>query len=240
MNEFVTALHRELSALEAELTADPRYQKLAKIRELLGIYKVADTPAPIGPSLAAELPTETASKAERIRAETRAFIERSGGVAHRHDILRHLLQLGIMGKERQPMASFAAYLSEMKEFESVGNGKWTVRANASASGTQRRKVVQKHIAGSASAQIEEFAIRYIRAKGARAQAPEIVDAMQGQGMNFRADTVSSNLSHSPIFDNVRGEGYGLAEWKDRTPTETPNSGQLFGAPRSNGVEPLNA
>ena len=245
MTDLIVALRSELQSLEAALAADPRYRKLEKICELLAIYDSASqlkSQDVVAISIPAPISTiDSATKVDRVRTETREFIERSGGMAHRRDILDHLMQVGIMGKERSPMASFAAYLSEMNEFMSVGGGKWQIRNELGVAAIPRRKIVRQHIPGSASAQAVEFAVRYLREKGARAQAPEIVEAMRAmeQGADLKIDAVSSSLSHSALFDNVRGQGYGLVEWRQSSETETPNRGELFGAPKGNGALPLN-
>jgi hypothetical protein len=81
---------------------------------------------------------------------------------------------------------------------------------------------------------------YIRQKSARAPSGEILKALTEQGIAVGGQnpsaTVSSYLSHSTLFDNLRGQGYGLVEW--RSQTETPNSSELFGAPTANGSSPL--
>jgi hypothetical protein len=238
MSELVTALRQELNALEAELMADPRHRKVAKIRELLAMYEAPASLA--GAPAAPPIEPEGESKIGRVRAETTAFIERSGGIAHRQDILVELLRLGIMGKERSPMASLAAYLSEMPEFSSVGAGRWKIiRENINPDVARKpRRMIRTHVPGSASGRVVEFTVRFLREKGRRAQAPEIIDAMRAEGFEATIDTVSSSLSHSPLFDNVRGQGYGLVDQTRPPETETPNRDQLFGAPRSNGAEPL--
>ena len=104
----------------------------------------------------------------------------------------------------------------------------------------RRKIVRQHIPGSASARVVEFAVRHLREKGARAQAPEIIDGKtHGEGLELRVDAVSSSLSHSALFDNVRGQGYGLTEWHQSSESETPNSSELFSTAKGNGALPLN-
>jgi hypothetical protein len=244
MSELVDALHQELQSLEAELAADPRFLKLAKIRELLAIYGVASAPtAPAGARTERLEPTKS-TKVDRIRAETRASIERSGGVAHRQDILAALISAGIMGDERSPIASLAAYLTEMKsDFQSLGAGKWTVRVGADIDRhrTIRRKVIRhKHIPGSMADRVAEAAVHYLREKGSRAESPEILRAIRDRGLDVK--DITSCLSHSHLFDNVRGQGYGLVEWSERDRSqrsETPGSGQLSGAPRPNGGLPLN-
>jgi hypothetical protein len=238
MSEVVTVLRQELATLEAELVTDPRYRKLAKIRELLAIYETREPAQPR--KIEPEAQSETPTKADRIRAETRAIIERSGGIAHRQDILNHLTRLGIMGAERSPMTNLAAYLSEMKEFASAGSGNWTIRSDVTVRAARRRKIVHEHIPGSATARIVDFSVRYLREKGARAQAPEIVSAMRERGIEgMDVDAVSSALSHSALFDNIRGQGYGLTGGTQQfTETETPSSRELLGAPRPNGGVPL--
>jgi hypothetical protein len=82
---------------------------------------------------------------------------------------------------------------------------------------------------------------YIRQKKARAPSGEILKALTEKGIAVGGQnpsaTLSSYLSHSALFDNIRGQGYGLVEWS-RPQTETPNSGTLFGAPKTNGTAPL--
>ncbi len=73
-------------------------------------------------------------------------------------------------------------------------------------------------ANSMTAQIIEAATAYLLQKGTRAQTTEITEAVVRDGASLpdnptkQRDYVSSILSHSPLFNNVRGEGYGLAEW----------------------------
>lgn len=58
---------------------------------------------------------------------------------------------------------------------------------------------------------------FLREKGRRAQTREILDALEARGIVIGSDkplaTLASTLSHSALFDNVRGEGYGLVEWE---------------------------
>jgi hypothetical protein len=44
VSDLILSLRSELNSLEAELAADPRYQKIAKIQELLAIYDTAPSP----------------------------------------------------------------------------------------------------------------------------------------------------------------------------------------------------
>jgi hypothetical protein len=95
--------------------------------------------------------------------------------------------------------------------------------------------------GTQSGAIVAGAVAYLRRKSARAPSGEIAKMLVAQGIVVSGkdpgSTVSSYLSHSALFDNVKGEGYGLVEWF-RSKTETPNSDTLFGAPKGNGSSPL--
>jgi hypothetical protein len=96
--------------------------------------------------------------------------------------------------------------------------------------------------GSQQEAIVTGAMTYLRAKNDRAPSSEILGVLTGQGVvvggQKASATLSSYLSHSPLFDNIRGQGYGLVEWS-QPKTETPNSSELFGAPKTNGSAPLN-
>ena len=229
MPDVTIALRSELESLEAELAADLRYGKAQKIRELLAMY-VEQPLAPI-PSPPAPQPT----KAENIRSAIAEIMRTKGGVVHRQEILDHLITLKIMGHESKPMTSLAAYLTEMKDtFVSHGGGQWGLRSEPIAACQKVRGAKPD----SMTTAINRAAAIYLRQKRARAQAPEILKALLAGGLNVSKGTMSSCLSHSPLFDNKKGEGYGLVEWSNGQETETPNSGTLFGAPKGNGSSPL--
>jgi hypothetical protein len=96
--------------------------------------------------------------------------------------------------------------------------------------------------GSQQEAILTGAVKYLRMKNERAQSGDILKALTDQGVVVGGQkpsaTLSSYLSHSSLFDNIRGQGYGLVEWS-QPQKEAPNSGELFGAPKANGAEPLN-
>lgn len=138
MADVTQALKRELARLESELKADPRYRKIAAIKDLLAQYEV---PSAAGSTATAEHAlagstisvisngikrTRSDSKATVIRGEVHSQLEQRG-VMHREQILMHLTAKGLMGHEKKPLAQLAAYLSDWKEFESVGGGKWRIR-----------------------------------------------------------------------------------------------------------------
>jgi len=169
MADVVNALQAELESLESELAADPRYQKIGKIRELLTMYgQVVQQGA-----------TEPNSAATAARASPRGR------------------------------------------------------------------------AGSLTSRVLDAATSYLRQTGRRAQTSELAAACVAAGVPLpdsltkQRDYVSSILSHSPKIDNVRGQGYGLAEWSSKKSeenfvfTEPPDSEPtLSGNPMFNGVLPL--
>lgn len=143
MSEIVTSLRAELTALEDEVRKDPRLLKIERIRSLLELYKQeASDPAPqVYPphpqpqAVEAEtvLPTLSVpgkrerSKASRVREHIWSVLDRNGPT-HRTRILEDLARAGLMGQEKDPVASLAAYLSNWRdEFASDGKGNFSLR-----------------------------------------------------------------------------------------------------------------
>jgi hypothetical protein len=100
--------------------------------------------------------------------------------------------------------------------------------------------------GSLASVIREIAATHLRNKMGRAKSSEIYQVVLDAGVTVPGQkpmsVVSSYLSGSDMFDNT-DEGYGLTEWVDAiiengSETETPNSNELFGAPKINGSSPL--
>jgi hypothetical protein len=71
--------------------------------------------------------------------------------------------------------------------------------------------------GSKAAVIVRAAESFLKKRHKRAQSSEIVQALQEAGIDLPEEKpsafVSSYLSTSALFDNVKGEGYGLVEWQ---------------------------
>jgi hypothetical protein len=66
-------------------------------------------------------------KVERVRTEIRDLLKRKQ-IAHRKEILHRLIEAGVMGYEKDPMASLAAYLSGFKDdFVFDGNGNYSLK-----------------------------------------------------------------------------------------------------------------
>ena len=99
--------------------------------------------------------------------------------------------------------------------------------------------------GSVTATCIEASESFLRHLGKRAMTTVILTELLRQGIvpnSLSASTLASYLSTSALFDNVRGEGYGLVEWSQPNSLndEAPDSGQLSSAPKNNGQLPLNS
>lgn len=121
---FAAAIKAEIVELEAELRADPRHAKLKHLRDLLALY---DAPGPRTNGAYASADA-AATKEEKIKAELRRYLQVNGGTAHRMAALQHLMTVGLMGAEKDPMGNLAAYFSHWKDdFVSDGGGNWSLR-----------------------------------------------------------------------------------------------------------------
>jgi hypothetical protein len=130
MSEIVDALRRELETLEAELANDPRYRKIARIRSLLTEYAAPTSRSADVAQTKRTRTTSTSSKKIRIHDALMSFLAAHPG-AHRSDILAEMKGKGLMGDEKDPMASLAAYISDFRdELENVGQGRWSLRESA--------------------------------------------------------------------------------------------------------------
>jgi len=139
MTDFIEALSAELAALEAELASDPRYRKIAGLRSLLAEYKRIVPPTRAGMllhKLSVRAP-QTNSKKSRVHDGIVSFLAAHPG-AHRSELLSDLIGKGLMGDEKDPMASLAAYLSDFRsELQNNGQGHWSLKElapNAEAPG----------------------------------------------------------------------------------------------------------
>ncbi len=79
---------------------------------------------------------------------------------------------------------------------------------------------------SRTALVLTYAKEYLGSTGRRAQSPTLLQEMKRRGVEFpegnEVETLASILSASDMFDNVRGQGYGLAEWAVQTGVVPPN------------------
>jgi hypothetical protein len=130
MATVLETLRAELSALDAALNADPRVQKLQKLRELIALYEaeVAEAvrrsghqPRLIYPGRASQ-PTKASAMMESVTG-----LLRSRGTVHRKEILAHLQEQGIMGGEGDPMAYLAKFFSMHRDvFAADGKGNFSL------------------------------------------------------------------------------------------------------------------
>ena len=124
MTTIVQSLRQELAALEADIRSDPRYRKIERIRALLSEYD--DEPqvsVAAQPNVWHRRSPMADTKKDRVRGVISEVLTVKGN-AHRSELLKTLIDRGIMGQEKDPMASLAAYLSDFKEFKNIGVGRW--------------------------------------------------------------------------------------------------------------------
>jgi hypothetical protein len=130
---FVSALKTEIAQLEDELRSDPRHRKLARLRETLAEYEPAAMIASSNSLLRisiSDAPPRT--KADKVKAEITALLQQRG-TAHRKEILNRLTAVGLMGHEKDPMASLAAYFSGWRDiFDADGSGNWSLKQSLRA------------------------------------------------------------------------------------------------------------
>jgi len=154
MPDLVRTLRHELIIIEAEipqLEAEASqvqsrlrraFEKADKIKGVIALYADENVEAPQPelfepPFPVQESPPQAAepikqgeqekSKALRVREEV---VELLGlrGTEHRSKILDRLIEKGLMGSERNPLASLASYLSDNKDvFAADGRGNFSLR-----------------------------------------------------------------------------------------------------------------
>jgi hypothetical protein len=82
-----------------------------------------------------------------------------------------------------------------------------------------------HRKGSKVAMVDEIISRYLEKTGKRASSGDLLPIVQEAGIGMTgkvpAKTLSSFLTTSQRFNNLKGFGYGLAEWGDSP--EKPSS-----------------
>jgi hypothetical protein len=131
MPSVVEVLSGELAALETEMQNDPRYRKIARIRALLSEYSAVNNSSSQPQSKVvtyagrARLPTLGTKKAE-IHATVRDVLIRRGPT-HRSELLQAVEAAGVNVSNTNPMVAFAAYLSDFKDLQSLGGGRWALR-----------------------------------------------------------------------------------------------------------------
>lgn len=80
--------------------------------------------------------------------------------------------------------------------------------------------------GTKTALIISQTAEYLRTTNRRATSGEIAKVLAERGVDVGgavpAKTLASYLTHSDLFDNVQGEGYGLKEWRRTGSGSQPN------------------
>jgi hypothetical protein len=137
--KVVQSLHRELEELDTELRADPRYQKIHHIRELLALYG-SPTHQASGPRSSTTSSGRTNGHANRPMNSKNAKMEQridellaQHGELHRSKILEDLVAQGLMGHEKNIMAHLASFLSDRRDrYVSDGRGNFRLRTESAS------------------------------------------------------------------------------------------------------------
>ena len=127
MADFLEALTIEISAIEAELRADPRFQKWESLRSVLSLYQASGMAKPLpedqGGRTITRAPSENRVKALEL---ARLFLRNRSGPTPTREIYDHIVNNGgeIGGKD--PVNNLSAMLSNADGFQSNGRAGWTV------------------------------------------------------------------------------------------------------------------
>lgn len=131
MLDLLDGLKAELMRLKADLATDPRARKIAQIEALLKDYYGIAPTAQDAPKTKADLTRKSERKAKglppkrkQIETEILAIIDKSGSV-HRSALTWHLVQIGLVGTQRNPQRAVDVYLAQLKDVTSDGKGNWT-------------------------------------------------------------------------------------------------------------------
>jgi len=121
MSSLPAALKAELTRLQRELEADPRFKRMRKIESLLADY---EPPFSIKPQPAA---TGDATKWAKVKQAIDDIL-RERVIVSRRDILDHLIAKGLMGTESKPMKRLGIYLNKGRDtWTSDGAGNWRLK-----------------------------------------------------------------------------------------------------------------
>lgn len=66
------------------------------------------------------------SKRQRIEAGIEQFLRDAGRPMHRMQIKEYLVEIGVVGTEKDPLANVSGILSTSKKFRPQGNGLWVL------------------------------------------------------------------------------------------------------------------
>jgi len=114
-----TILQEEVAALETIITKTPE-ERIQPAREEHHPSQARD----------GSRYTLYGSKRDRMETAIERFLRENSQPMHRIQIKDHLLELGIVGEERDPLAHVSSVLSASPRFISVSNGLWTLKTDS--------------------------------------------------------------------------------------------------------------
>lgn len=131
MIDLVRALQAELASLEAELAADPRYQKIGKIRELLAMYNPAQPESMPSKSVMAAPSANPSGRpgslTSRVLAACTDYLHQKGSRAQTSELAAACVAVGVplpesLTKQRDYVSSILSHSSKINNVRGQGYG----------------------------------------------------------------------------------------------------------------------
>ena len=122
--DFLRTLEREIAELQAELDADPRFQKLERLRSVLPLYRGTQSDMPKVAATTINRPMRE-NRSEALRIAAMMLRSRADPVPTR-DIYEYVVANGGEIGGKAPVNNLSAMLSNSDEFVSSGREGWTL------------------------------------------------------------------------------------------------------------------
>lgn len=125
---FLPTLKREIEELEAELSSDPRFVKLRKLRDVLEAYGMdALSGRPATPQVAGSKQSRhTSPDREKALALAKDLVKGRSIPTPTREIVKHAAEHGLTIPGKDPVSNMSAMLSNSPIFQSHGRSGWTL------------------------------------------------------------------------------------------------------------------
>ena len=134
-SDFLTALQREISDLEAELANDPRYEKLRHLKELSALYSGSPQSLASGAARQSQRSAKAASEAlDQALDLAEELIKGRTEPTPTAEILHWVESRGVVIDGKNPLANLSAKLSRSPHFKANGRSGWTLEAKTTLDG----------------------------------------------------------------------------------------------------------
>jgi hypothetical protein len=131
---FIGALKAEISALEDELSRDPRFAKLSQLKGVLSLYlcetveikpRINAVPQN-GESNPKKIARATSPRRAKLFEAARLLLRNKRGMVTTREILEHIQSLELEVPGSQPLNNLSAMFSNSPDFVSHGRAGWTL------------------------------------------------------------------------------------------------------------------